>query len=192
MKGSGVFYLTPESVEEYFQLAEGIDGAELISKFQEFLPEGKSVLEIGMGPGKDLDILKRHYRVTGSDFSQVFLEKYAAKNPETELLQLDAKDLKTSKTFDAVYSNKVLHHLKTHELEASLTNQHGILNENGLICHSFWKGSGSEEFSGMLFQKYEAPDLEKIISPLFEILQMDLYSEFGSTDSILVIARKKE
>ena len=58
-------------------MAEGYDGAELIKNLQKYLPENSTVLEIGIGSGNDMDILKKSYVVTGSDNSQVFLDKYA-------------------------------------------------------------------------------------------------------------------
>ncbi len=191
MKETGDFYHTEESVKQYFELAEGIDGRELIETLKKFLPKGKSILEIGMGPGKDMDILKSDYVVTGSDFSLVFLETYAKNNPEIELLELDARDLKTSKKFDALYSNKVLHHLSKPDLKRSIERQVEILNSKGLVCHSFWKGSGSEEYSGMLFQNYQEEEIENLFSTGFDILHLEPYSEMGSSDSILLIATKK-
>ena len=44
-----------------------------------YVSKGKSVLELGMGPGKDLNFLKKYYKATGSDSSQVFLDQYMKK-----------------------------------------------------------------------------------------------------------------
>lgn len=41
-------------------MAEGYDGEELIKILKEYLPEKSTLLELGMGPGKDLDILKKN------------------------------------------------------------------------------------------------------------------------------------
>ena len=35
--------------------------------------KGSTLLELGMGPGKDLDLLKKTYSVTGSDSSKIFV-----------------------------------------------------------------------------------------------------------------------
>ena len=50
------FFDTENGVDEYIKMAEGYDGTELIKILQELLPEKSTVLELGMGPGKDLDI----------------------------------------------------------------------------------------------------------------------------------------
>ncbi len=66
------YFDSEENVDAYIAMADGYDGAELIALFARYLPEGSSVLELGMGPGKDLDLLRPSYRVTGSDTSRVF------------------------------------------------------------------------------------------------------------------------
>ncbi len=96
-------------------MADGYDGAELIALLRRYLPEGSSVLELGMGPGKDLDLFRQSYRVTGSDISRVFLDRYRKDHPEADLLLLDATSMDTDRTFDCIYSNKVLHHLSRPE-----------------------------------------------------------------------------
>lgn len=51
-------------VQEYIEMVEGYDGTELINVLKNYLPKGSSLLELGMGPGKDLDLLKKTYSVT--------------------------------------------------------------------------------------------------------------------------------
>ena len=80
-----------KNVFEYIKMAEAYDGKELIAVLQTHLKRGAKVLELGMGPGKDLDILNRSYKATGSDNSQVFLDIYRKKNKSANLLLLDAK-----------------------------------------------------------------------------------------------------
>ena len=84
-----------KNVEEYIKMAEGYDGRELIETLKKHLQPGLKVLELGMGPGKDFDILKKNYEVTGSDKSRIFLERYKKKNKEADLLQLDAINIET-------------------------------------------------------------------------------------------------
>ena len=53
------FFDTKKGVERYIKMAEGYDGAELIKILLKHLPANSIVLELGMGPGKDIDILKK-------------------------------------------------------------------------------------------------------------------------------------
>ncbi|WP_299291183.1 trans-aconitate 2-methyltransferase [Nitrosopumilus sp.] len=184
------FFDTEKGVDEYIKIAEGYDGTELIKILQEYLPKKSTVLELGMGPGKDLDILSKTFTVTGSDYSQVFLDRYKKENPESDLLKLDAATLDTERTFDCIYSNKVLHHLPREELKKSIQRQAKILNPNGIIFHSFWKGDEDENFDGMLFTRYQIDELKQIIGDSFDILEMKVYTEMEKEDSIYVVLSK--
>ena len=109
-----------KNVADYIRMADGYEGKELVIKLEKYLKAGSTLLELGMGPGKDLDMLIEKYKVTGSDNSQVFLDRYHKMNPKAELLKLDAVTLETEKQFDCIYSNKALHHLTPDELVRSL------------------------------------------------------------------------
>lgn len=185
------YYQTKESVEEYIRLAKGVDGGALIEKLKEFLPANSSLLEIGSGPGTDWKILNQSYRATGSDNSAEFLNHLIIKNPKGEFLELDANTLKTDKKFDGVYSNKVMHHLKDKELTDSVKRQAEVLNTNGIVCHSFWKGTGSEVFKGLFVKYHDQASLEQFFKEEFGVLSIENYEEFEKDDSLLLIARKK-
>ena len=89
------YFDSEKNVQEYLKMADGYDGKELINKLKLYVSKGKTVLELGMGPGKDLNILKKYYIATGSDNSQVFLDLYKKNNKKTKLLNLDAITLNT-------------------------------------------------------------------------------------------------
>lgn len=61
------FFDNEKNVLEYIKMCEGFDGRELIQILSKYLPKDASVLELGSGPGKDLDadsiyiILKTKY-----------------------------------------------------------------------------------------------------------------------------------
>ncbi len=185
------FFDTAKGVEQYIKMAEGYDGAELIKILQKYLPENSTVLELGMGPGKDMDILRKSYAVTGSDNSQIFLDKYREKYQDADLLPLDAVTMKTDRKFDCIYSNKVLHHLTKEDLVESLQRQKGMLNPNGIAFHSFWKGNKVEEMEGLLFTYYETEDLKEMAESDFEILALETYAEMERDDSIYVVLRTR-
>ena len=184
------FFDTEKGVDDYIKMADGYDGEELIKILQKYLSEKSAILELGMGPGKDLDILSKTFTVTGSDNSQVFLDRYKKKNPGSDLLKLDATTLDTERTFDCIYSNKVLHHLSREDLKRSFQRQAEIINPNGIIFHSFWKGEKDENYDGMLFARYQIDELKGIIGHSFDILTMDVYTEMERDDSIYVLLNK--
>lgn len=77
-------YKTKESVEEYIKLAKDVDGGQLIKKLNNFLPSNSLLLEIGSGPGIDFQILKKDYRVVGSDYSTEFMSRLISSNIKDE------------------------------------------------------------------------------------------------------------
>lgn len=188
---SSDYYHTKDSVEEYISLAEDVNGARLIAKLKQHLPNGASLLEIGSGPGTDWKLLNADYLITGSDNSNEFLRHLQSTNPSGTFLELDAVTLQTNEKFDGIYSNKVLHHLKDAELKASIQRQHALLNDQGILCHSFWKGTGSEIFKGLFVNHHTEQRLTAFFEALFGVLVLEPYTEFEEGDSLLLIARKK-
>ena len=185
------FFDTEEGVNEYIKLAKGYDGSDLIDELRKFLKEGSSILEIGMGPGKDLDILKKFYRVTGTDTSKVFINRYKKINPSADVFFLDAKKLDINKKFDCIYSNKVLQHLTKNECFKSLKKQKSLLNQKGILLHSFWYGDKTENYDGLLFVRYKINELKNIVKEDYDILKTQRYMEFKKNDSFYIILQRK-
>lgn len=186
------YYKTKESVEEYIRLAKDVNGGELIKKLKNFLPLNSTLLEIGTGPGTDWNILNQDYNVTGSDNSTEFLNHLSSVNPKGNFFELDAITIQTNRKFDGIYSNKVLHHLKDNELKDSIKRQFDVLNSNGIICHSFWKGEGSEIFKGLFVNYHSKKALTDFFEDYFEVLLIESYAEFEEEDSLLFIGKKKD
>ncbi len=188
---NGDYYKTKESVEEYIQLAKDVNGLELIEKLKNYLPKDSFLLEIGTGPGTDWNILNKYFQVIGSDNSGEFLSHLRKTNTTGTFLELDAVTLETNEIFDGIYSNKVLHHLSDNDLVGSISRQYEILNLGGIICHSFWKGEGTEVFKGLFVNYHTENELKDYFSKHFEILVIEPYAEFEDGDSLLLIGRKK-
>lgn len=185
------FYLKKESVDQYIEMAKDVNGGDLIKKLKQFLSPCSTLLEIGSGPGTDWKILNKDYNVVGSDNSPEFLKRLIVNNKDGTFMRIDAITLDTNLMFDGIYSNKVLHHLTDKELKLSIKKQFDILNRNGVICHSFWKGEGTEIFNGLFINNHKEDDLRGLFNDLFDILLIESYAEFEEGDSILIIAKKK-
>ena len=184
------FFDKEKNVEEYIKMTEGFDGRDLINKLIQYLPQGSTILEIGMGPGHDLNILNTHYQATGSDLSQLFIERYKALHPTVDLMKLDAVTLDTKNLYQGLYSNKVLHHLTKNELNKSLVRQTEILDKNGIALHSFWHGDKEKYIDDLRFVYYTFDDLQSLIPAGFEIVEHFLYKEIEDNDSICLILKK--
>ncbi|MEM7050468.1 MAG: class I SAM-dependent methyltransferase [Acidobacteriota bacterium] len=187
-------YDTPEGIAEYAAISDGIDGRELIDRLRTLIPARSRVLELGTGLGKDLEILAETFEVTGSDHSPAFLEHVAACRPEIPLLQLDARHLPLTEPFDAIYSNKVLHHLSRDQLTASLAKQGELLCPGGVLLHSLWRnpdgGFAEEHQDGLLFLRYSEAALRSLLPQSLEEIALEPYTELGYEDSLLLILRR--
>lgn len=186
------YYDDPTNIEAYISMAEGYDGRELIAELQHHLPAGATVLELGMGPGKDLLLLSERYRATGTDASALFVERFRSDHPAADVFVLDALTLDTPRTFDAIYSNKVLHHLTRAELEASLQLQAEHLNPGGVLLHSFWYGDHEEVMHGMRFQYYTEATLRAVVGSAVTVVALRRYAEMETDDSLMVVLKKTD
>ena len=185
------YYKDETNVEEYIQMAEGYDGSEFVPVLRRYLPDGATVLELGMGPGKDVDILSEYFQVTGSDYSPVFLNCYRELHPDADVVQLDAITMVIDRTFDGIYSNKVLYHLTREQLKQSLQKQLALLNPGGILLHTMWIGDGGEDMKGLHFEYVT----EASFADLLEggvIVEAKRYAEMEPDDSIYFVVKRKE
>lgn len=185
------YYENEQNVAGYTRFTPAHDGALLIDALTEHLAAGATVLELGMGPGKDFKQLSEHYRVTGSDFSHAFLDRYRKLDDTAELLYLDARTIEIDRRFDAIFSNKALIHFSAAELQQSFDRQHAVLNDQGLILHSFWYGEGEADFNGLTLVYHNEHDLADMLAGHFDILALNRHAKMADGDSIYVLARKK-
>jgi cyclopropane fatty-acyl-phospholipid synthase-like methyltransferase len=179
------------NVEEYIKKTEGVDGRQLVEVLKRHLRKGSRVLELGMGPGKDFEILSEFFQVTGSDNSKVFLERYRKRNANADLVLLDAVTMNINRRFDCIYSNKVLHHLTKEELKESFDGQLRVLNSKGILFHTFWYGDKEEEFPGLRVVYYTEETFGEIIGGEYKIVTAERYSEIERDDSIFFVLTRQ-
>lgn len=190
------FFMKEENVNQYIDMIKEYDPTDIVNKVKKYLPNGLTLLELGMGAGKDLELLAKEYTVVGSDNSDVFINKYNQKNTGIEVLQLDATIMNIERTFDCIYSNKVLHHLTKNDFIKSLKLQKYNLNNNGIIFMTLWNGEYKEEtmFDGDIrFTYYSEADIRDIVKNDYHVVNIETYTEFeeSKNDSLLVILRKR-
>lgn len=184
------YFRKKKNAVEYILMTDGYDGREVVRILSDHLPHQSSILEIGMGPGRDIPILEEFYNVTGSDYSQVFIDMFLENNPDSDVLLLDAISLQTTRKFNALYSNKVLHQISGEDLIKSFDRQYELLTTDGIICHTFWYGDKEIEVKGMKFFYYNEETIQKYINDKFEVLVCSTYREMDLDDSMLLIAKK--
>ncbi|MEX1369051.1 MAG: class I SAM-dependent methyltransferase [Nannocystaceae bacterium] len=185
-------YDEDDGVDQYLELAEGYDGAELVEILARHVDPGATVLELGMGPGKDLALLHAAgLRPTGSDASQVFLRRYREGGGTLPTLWLDACTLDTDERFDAIYSNKVLQHLTHEQLRQSLSRQAEVVRPGAVLLHALWYGQEQERCQGLLFTQHDERSIAKLLPPSLEQVEHARYAEMADGDSLWVLLRRR-
>ena len=186
------FYNDPLKVDEYEKMCEGYDGSDLYEVLDKYLSENSTLLELGSGPGNDINYLNKKYKVTGSDLSDEFLIRCYKRFSDIPFIKLDAVSINTDKVFDCVFSNKVLHHLTSVNLEKSFRRQQNVISPNGIFAHSFWLGDKEFTMEGMLFVFHNRKQLISMVSKYFSILECYDYKEFEDGDSIFIVAKNNK
>ena len=174
---------------------EDYDGSSVINKISDYLANGASILELGMGTGLDLDALSSKYNVLGTDDSPIFIQEYKNKNNGMDVRLLDAVAVDIDKKFDCIFSNKVLQHLTKDDFITSLKNQNHHLNPNGILFFTLWEGEYREElmFDNQLrFTYYTADDIRGICGMDFKIETIEPYTEAEHNDSLLVVLKTNQ
>ncbi len=182
------FYNDSLKVNEYEKMCDGYDGTELYQVIDKYLNNNATLLELGSGPGNDIQYFKSKYKVTGSDLSDEFLSRCRKRFTEVPFKKLDAVGIETDENYDCLFSNKVLHHLDQETLEKSLKRQQQVINPGGIFAHTFWLGDKEFTMEGMLFLFYDRDQLLDLISRYFSIRELYDYKEFEDGDSILIVA----
>ena len=188
------YYDDEKNVAQYIRLAADYDGRLLIDALKTMLPKGSKLLELGMGPGKDLLLLNEDYDVIGSDSSQVFIERFRRLHPSIRVMPLDAitmDAMDAAERFDGIYSNKTLCHLTADQLRDSFEGQARALRKGGIALHSFWHGRGESCHHGLRFVYYCESSLEALIGAGFETLKLQRYTEMSPDDSLYIALRKR-
>ena len=185
------YFKDEKNVDAYIKMAEGYDGRALIEHLKKYLPNGARVLELGMGPGVDFEILNETFQATGSDYSEIFVNRYLQDHPEADVLVLDAVTMDIDRSFDGIFSNKVLQHLTHEQVVDSLNGQLAVLPSGGILFHSLWYGDHEEEHHGLLFIYYNELTFADLLGDEVEVLAAERYTELETDDSIFFVLRKK-
>ncbi len=183
------FYSDPSKVDEYEKMCDEYDGAEIYKVLDKHLTKNSTLLELGSGPGNDIQYFQKKYRVTGSDLSEEFLLRCRKKFSNIPFEKLDAVLIETNEVYECIFSNKVLHHLDRENLEKSLKRQQQVITPNGIFAHTFWLGDKEFTMEGMLFVFYDRDELLSLVSKYFNILESYEYSELKERDSIFIVAK---
>lgn len=114
--------------------------------FRNTFQKGAHILDIGCAGGRDAAyFIKGGMRVTGIDASDVFIEEAKKSVPEGTFMQGDLLEMKfPANTFDGVWAQAVLLHLKRKDVPKALKKIYKVLKPGGLLHIRVKKGVGEE------------------------------------------------
>jgi len=176
--------------------------SERIDVFLELLP-GKSILEVGCGPGRDARVfVDKGFQVLGTDLSERLLALARKKVSEATFEHMDATELHFENTvFDGVWASAVYLHLLPEDFLIALSESFRVLRQGGVIRFSVKKGDGLIEeedkrliHAKRLFYLYQRKQVEEMTEKAgFEILDI-LETDHKRYDKMIqwidVIAKK--
>lgn len=107
---------------------------ELPARFNELLPPSADVLDLGCGPGRDLDYFAScGHRVTGIELNPDFV---AMCHRRHSVVHADLRDLSkyfSTQVCDGIWAQASLVHLSAEELPGVLVDFFGLLRNEGLL-----------------------------------------------------------
>lgn len=139
-------------------------------------PEGKTILDIGCGSGRDANhLISLGYKVDAFDQSKEMIEQAKELTGLSDVFHVgSAQDFVSDKTYDFAYSIACLLHLKDEEFIDAIENIKSHLNKNGQLYFTVKKGIGEElDAAGRYFNYYTKDRLETVCKSL-ELLVLDI------------------
>ncbi len=114
--------------------------------FAKLLPKGGSILDVGCGGGRDAEFFaKRGLKVTGTDISDVLIKLARKQIPKATFICEDILKSKFPKnSFDGIWAQAILLHLKRNDVPKALKKFHSILKPGGMLHIRVKKGKGEE------------------------------------------------
>lgn len=158
---------------EYFEQTVNNDMSKHINLFLEFVPEGKTILDLGCGSGRDTKyMIEQEYDVSPLDGSKEMC-LLAQIHTDVEVLHLDFKDLDFVDVFDGIWACESFIHMKVDELTDVLKKIQTALITDGILCISMKTDYSKHKMEDVYFANYHLDGLVKIINqvPGFEVIK---------------------
>lgn len=112
-----------------------------LSIFNDLVKDGDRVLDLGCGNGRLIELfVGKNIDYLGVDNSKNLIDIAKKHHPNNNFLLADALNLSLEdKTFDAIFSIAVLHHIPSRELRIKFFNEaKRILKPNGILVLTVW------------------------------------------------------
>ena len=182
----------------YFESTVNLDLSEIRDKFERYLPEGGSILDLGCGSGRDsLAFYEDEYEVTPLDGSEEMCA-LAEIHTDLEVLNMTFAELDFDEVFDGVWACASLIHVPEEELPGILKKIGQALKPGGIFFLSVKEGDFAGIRSGRYFVDYSRSKISEMIEDvgIFSVEEVWKTADAKGIDSdtkwINLIVRKKK
>ncbi|QDU33987.1 putative S-adenosyl-L-methionine-dependent methyltransferase TehB [Poriferisphaera corsica] len=151
-----------------------VDMKHLYGRFEKYLKEHDSVLDLGCGSGRDSLYFKRKgYKVTALDFSENLAEM-ASQVIGNEVIIQDMRKLSFTSAFDAIWASASILHICRDDIAKVMRNCHRALVDHGVFYSSFKYGDREEVRRGRHFNFYDEASFGELVESVggFQIVEM--------------------
>jgi len=145
-----------------------------------FSPLQGTILEVGIGTGKNIEFYHEKAKVIGIDFSEKMISICKSKN--LEAYQMDFENLQFPKnSFDGVWAYTSLMHLPKSSMNSVLSKISLLLKPNGILFTGMKQGNFEGFESNKNYVKdnqrfislYLDDELKQILQPYFKIISFE-------------------
>lgn len=174
--------------EEFIRSTEQNDMGSLYKVFEEHLPVGGAVLDLGCGSGRDSRHFREHgFRVTALDASKAMC-RHTEKIPDIAVRNGSFQDIDDREIFDGIWACASLLHTEKQELPNVLKRLCTALKNGGVLYASFKYGTEEYVKEGRFF----SDQTELVLRDLFGRRACFQIMDIWLTDDVRPDRRKEQ
>ena len=137
--------------------------SQLYYEFEEFIPNGGRILDVGCGSGRDSKYFgDKGYKITAIDGSEVMC-KAASKYAGIDVIKMDIENMKLTGLYDGIWACASLLHIKKISMRRVLDELIGLLNFHGVLYASWKYGNTEREDNGKHYSDYNEKQLKELV-----------------------------
>jgi SAM-dependent methyltransferase len=181
----------------YFESTVNVDISDVRKQFEELLPEGGAVLDLGCGSGRDsLAFYEDEFDVTPLDGSAEMCA-LAEIHTDLEVLHMTFDELDFDEVFDGVWACASLLHVPEEDMPDILKKIGQALKPGGIFFVSVKEGDFEGSRNGRYFVDYSKNKLSELIEDtgVFEVKKVwrtdDVQGTMGDSKWLNLIAKKE-